>query len=380
MPDTRTPLIQIPGVYLQQEFPIVKAELRTGVPVFLGIDSSLKDEDQLPPQKLTLWHHFQQSFKQPSDYLKHAVRGFFENGGRLCYVISLNSLEKLQNGLILSEALDEVDLVCVPDLVGQESSSNTVIFEQQATVLEHCEQMGDRFAILDAVNQATASVNEQRQYFRSIKGAMNGALYAPWLKVEHFFDCIPPCGHIAGLYARFDHTFGVHHAPANMDLEGILDLERDLSADQALLNPENQPGVNCIRAFRGRGIRVGGVRTLSSEPQWRSVNVRRLFLTVGRWINLHLASAVFEPNDPQLWLRLERELGVYCESLWRQGALQGATSREAFYVRCNAETNPPALRDTGQVRAELGLAPTVPSEFIRVSLIHGDSGVSLAAS
>jgi hypothetical protein len=116
---------------------------------------------------------------------------------------------------------------------------------------------------------------------------------------------------------------------------------------------------------------------LSEEPIWRYINVRRLFITVGRWIELNLADVVFEPNDYKLWIRIERELTVYFESLLLDGALQGDNPEEAFYVKCNAETNPPDAEKNGVVVTEIGLAPTVPNEFIVVRLIHGTTGVSL---
>jgi hypothetical protein len=273
------------------------------------------------------------------------------------------------------------------------SLNPSTIQELQSVILEHCEAMGDRFAILDAhngpletVQQQKETVQQQKDYLSQSGGDREqgsyGALYFPWLTVESAegkpTKAIPPCGHIAGTYARSDRTFGVHWAPANHSLDGVLDLTVNLSdGEQASLNPDTQVGVNCIRAFRGRGIRAWGACTLSQDPKWQHINVRRLFITVSRWIQLHLADAVFEPNGFALWMRMERELSIYCESLWRQGALQGTTAKEAFYVQCDANTNPPSLREVGQVCVELGLAPTIPSEFIRVSLVHGESGVTL---
>ena len=394
MQNTQTTNLKIPGINLQEVTPVPVPELLTGVPVFLGVakvrspstEQELVEEAQLRPQRLTLWNHFGQCLEQASPYLSQAVRGFFENGGRLCYVVALknNLLEELSRGLNISEALDAVDLICAPDVMGGPPHSaltkldQKAILDKQVKILEHCDRMGARFAILDALNQSLVAIDQQRQ---QLQGG-NGALYVPWLKVENVADPIPPCGHVAGLYAQCDRAFGVHRTPANYPLEGILDLTLNLSdAEQASLNSDSQPGVNCLRTFRGRGMRVWGGRTLSQDPQWQYISVRRLFLTVGRWINLNLADVVvFEPNNFSLWLRLERELSVYCESLWRRGALQGATLKEAFYVKCDAETNPPSLREVGQVCVELGLAPTLPGEFIRISLIHGESGVTLSPS
>jgi hypothetical protein len=181
---------------------------------------------------------------------------------------------------------------------------------------------------------------------------------------------------VAGVYTRSDREVGVHKAPANAVLEGVVNLERSLSsADQERLNPE---GVNCIRGFPGRGIRVWGARTLSNEPAWAYVNVRRIFLTAARWIEANLTDTVFEPNDARLWARIGRELTVYFQGLFERGALKGATAREAFYIKCDAETNPPEQRDQGRVITEIGLAPGLPNEFIVVRIIHGASGVTIA--
>jgi uncharacterized protein len=211
----------------------------------------------------------------------------------------------------------------------------------------------------------------------------NAALYFPWLDTglrdqEGTIQYVPPCGHVAGVYARSDMRAGVHKAPANEVLEGVLDLEINLSnAQQGALNPQ---GVNALRAFPGRGIRVWGARTLSPNSAWIYVNVRRLFLTAGRWIERNLASTVFEPNDPNLWARILRELNAYFNGLFQQGALKGATPAAAFYVKCDAEINPPAVRDAGQVITEIGLAPVVPGEFVVVRIIHSASGIIISGS
>ncbi|MEB3360463.1 MAG: phage tail sheath subtilisin-like domain-containing protein [Synechococcales bacterium] len=381
---TSTPLaLTTPGVYLQEVPLRPERGLVTGVPVFLGLaqPSSLQNvplsANPLPgPKMLTLWTQFGQYFNPlPKSYLARAVRGFFENGGRCCYVLPLreNTLAELQAGLQVVEVLDRVDLICAPDVV-QNSPEEAI--EMQAAILEHCDRMGDRFAILDVFSGTDlGAIAHQKQ--RLIGD--NGALYAPWIKVENVPGYLPPCGHIAGVYARSDRETGPHHAPANYVLEGVLDLSF-LFSDTAwrALNPDVGSGVNCIRSFRSRGIRVWGARTLSQNPEWRYVNIRRLKITLLRWVEHNLADAMFEPNNPMLWGRLERELSIYCESLWEQGALQGDTAEEAFYVKCDEETNPPEVCQAGQVVVEIGLAPTIPAEFIILSLVHGSNGVTFA--
>lgn len=360
---------KIPGIVLNQIVPTSEPELLTGVPIFFG----LAETDGNQPKKLTLSTQFDQYFSQVRGYLKEAIAGFFENGGELCYAIALadKTLESLQQALEDSEVVENADLVCVPDLM---LASETELIQMQQAVLEHCERMGDRFAILDGL-QDIQQLERQKQELSS----PNGALYAPWFKVEHRSTYIPPCGHIAGIYAASDRISGVHNPPANITLAGVLDLSLIVTpAQQERLNPEHEPGINFIRSFRGRGIRVWGVRTLSPLSEWRYISVRRLFLTLRRWIDLKLGDLVFEPNAFPLWVRLQRELSVYCESLWRQGALVGNVPQEAFYIKCDGETNPPENREVGIVVAEIGLAPTIPGEFIRLSLVQSDSGVVLA--
>jgi phage tail sheath protein FI len=371
---------RIPGVYREEIFPAPAPELITGVPAFLGYAEKGNVNKAEP---LTLWPQFAETFGQPlpEGYLYRAVEGFFSNGGRLCYAVRLQQegnispKDALSNALQELESLDAVDLICAPDIVGGNWATDRVR-QMQVAVLQHCERMGDRFAILDSPNLSAAAqipeILEHRQHLQS----PNAALYFPWIKIESG-SYIPPCGHIAGVYARSDGDIGPHQAPTNYVLEGVLDLQFEVSDTQvAALNSESA-GVNVLRAFRGRGIRIWGARTLSSDPIWGYINVRRLFLTAGRWIERNLRDVAFEPNDYKLWVRIERELTAYFQSLFERGALKGSTPQEGFYVKCDAETNPPEMRDAGKVVTEIGLAPTIPNEFIVVRLIHGTTGVSM---
>jgi uncharacterized protein len=371
-----------PGVYLEKEFGLPRrTEFLTGVPAFLGLAST-----QIPPGgkgrragpvMLSLWSQFEHHVGQPvsGSYLAYAVRGFFENGGQRCYVVPMAdiSFTSLQQGLDAIQPLNTVDLVAAPDLIKDHDAT----FELQQIVVDHCETMGDRFAILDShLGDTNAGVWKQW----SDTDGKNGAIYYPWIKVKNHsntaVETVPPSGHIAGVYARTDRSRGVHKAPANELLHGVLDLERQLTwADQDTLNPQH---INCIRSFPGRGIRVWGARTLSGQDNWTFVNVRRLFLTAVRWIDWNMQDVVFEPNQPKLWARIERELSTYFTELYRAGALKGRTPQEAFYVKCNAETNSPGSRDLGRVVTEIGLASTIPFEFVVVRLIHGEKGVTIS--
>jgi uncharacterized protein len=373
-----------PGVYREKEFGVAhRVEFRTGVPAFLGRtppglsegEPHSKRKAAVEPVMLTGWPKFERELHgAPSDsFLPYAVRGFFQNGGHRCYLVPMkdSTIDNLLASLEAIEPLNTIDLVCVPDLTGDKKA----VLELQQLVVNHCQNMGDRFAILDSLP------NDDRDgawtQWSEIDGR-NGAIYYPWIKVRGVggaVKTVPPCGHIAGVYSRTDRERGVHKAPANEVLEGVIDLERNLTdADQDYLNPKR---VNCLRSFPGRGIRVWGARTLSGQDLWTYVNVRRLFLTAVRWIEWNMGAVVFEPNTPKLWARIERELGVYFRAQFRAGAFKGRTPEEAFYVKCDADTNPPELRDLGQVVTEIGLAPNLPFEFVVVRLIHGERGVSI---
>ena len=377
-----------PGVYKEYSFPQSSVELDTGVPAFLGICNCQNVEGEEialnQPQHL-LWSQFEQFLGESfsHSYLAYAVKGFFQNGGQRCYVVYLKntSLEALQEGLAALESLNNIDLVCAPDIMSLPPSATDLeqVSLMQSAVLEHCSKLGDRFAILDSLPGANLEeVQEQRQKLTETNGY--GAFYYPWLRIpdglEQSGDFMPPCGHIAGVYARSDALNGVHKAPANEILEGVVGLEVSLTNEQqGQLNPHN---INCLRAFPGRGIRIWGARTLSSNPQWRYVNVRRLFLTVGRWLELEMTPMVFEPNNSKLWATMRRDLTVYFNNLFAKGALKGTSPSEAFYIKCDEETNPPEIRDAGKVVTEIGLAPAIPGEFIVVRITQNSSGVAIA--
>jgi Bacteriophage tail sheath protein len=189
---------------------------------------------------------------------------------------------------------------------------------------------------------------------------------------------VPPCGHVAGAYSRSDRAVGVHKAPANEVVDGVLDLRANLGDQE--VGALNVLGVNCLRSFPGRGIRIWGAHTLTSDPTWRHVNVRRVFLTLGRWLERFMASLVHEPNDVRLWVRIMRDLSVYLDGMYQRGALKGRSPDEAFFVKCDSETNTPEVIDAGMVVTQVGVAPVAPAEFVVVRIIHGSSGVSISTS
>ena len=272
-------------------------------------------------------------------------------------------------GIDALEPIDEVTILCVPDRVDQDI---------QAYMVAHCEKMGDRFAILDPVPNATPSngIVAQRNLVSSDRGF--AALYYPRVIITNPVAdgrvTVPPSGHIAGLYARTDNNRGVHKAPANDNLRGVLALERTLTDDEQ--GPLNEIGVNVIRQFTGSGIRVWGARTIAPKDitQWRYVNVRRFVNFAEESIVEGTRFAVFEPNDLALWGKVSRLVTDFLTRVWRDGALFGATPEEAFRVRVDEDLNPPSLRQLGQLIIEVVMFPTTPAEFIVFRIIQQPGG------
>lgn len=275
-----------------------------------------------------------------------------------------------RTGLGGLEALEDVRLVLIPDLVaGYDGSEDAKarIKAVQTAMIAHCERMRYRFAILDTPPGLSAQqAKEWRNYVNF--DTSYAAMYYPWIQVVDLSGggstkkLVPPSGYIVGIYNRVDAERGVHKAPANEVILGAIDLELILSkGEQDVLNPI---GVNCLRSFPGRGIRVWGARTLSSNGAWRYISVRRLFIMVEASMDIGLAWVVFEPNDATLWAKVIRDVSSFLRVVWRGGALFGATPEQAFYVKCDAELNPLEIRDLGQLIIEVGLAPVKPAEFV----------------
>jgi phage tail sheath protein FI len=268
-----------------------------------------------------------------------------------------------RTGLAAFRELDDVSLLCIPDQNDIEGLTGALV--------AHCENMGERFAILQAPQNAGA-VSE----IETPVDSSYAAYYYPWVETKDPFTnrtkLVPPGGHIAGIFARSDAEHGVHKAPANETVRGILGVQHDITkGEQDVLNPK---GVNCIRSFQGRGIRLWGARTTSSDPSWKYVNVRRLFLYVEQSIDEGTQWAVFEPNDEDLWARVRQSAENFLTTVWRDGGLQGSTADEAFYVECGEKTMTQDDIDNGRLIVEIGIAPVKPAEFVvfRISQDTGD--------
>ncbi|HEU5089997.1 MAG TPA: phage tail sheath subtilisin-like domain-containing protein [Roseiflexaceae bacterium] len=273
-----------------------------------------------------------------------------------------------RTGLEGLEIADDVTMVCCPDLMSAYQAGaidRDGVKAVHLAMIAHCERMADRMAILDPLPDLTPQEVKKWRESETNYDSKFAALYYPWIMVSGPDGKpmpVPPSGHMAGVWARNDSERGVHKAPANEVIRTALNPAAEITkGEQDVLNPI---GVNCIRSFAGRGVRVWGARTLSSDPAWRYINVRRLFNYVEKSIENGTQWVVFEPNDPGLWARVRRDVGAFMTNVWRDGMLFGLSPQEAFFVKCDAELNPPESRDLGRLVIEVGMAPVKPAEFV----------------
>lgn len=248
--------------------------------------------------------------------------------------------------------------------------SDDRIYQVQAALIQHCEARGDRFAVLDppygAAQQDRRGVSAV-QAWRARFETTYAALYYPWLKVSEPrgtapVRAVPPSGHVLGQYAAHDLTVGVHKAAANRPLAWVQDLTAQVSGGRHdILNPL---GINAIRDALGRGLRIMGARTLTSDPHWRYINVRRLLIMIRKAIDVSTQWSAFEPNSVMTRNKIQLALTGFLTALWQRGALAGDTAEHAFFVTCDEQNNPPAQRSKGRLLAEVGVAPSIPFEFV----------------
>jgi phage tail sheath protein FI len=395
------PFYKTPGVYvLDLPGPKTITPVGTSVAAFLGQAPSA-GAHLGEAVAINNWSQFRTEFAPNDDaqstWLSHAVNGFFQNGGRRCFIVNIPDTEAIagndrpRSGLKLLEEIDEIAIVVAPGRTDPGSYE---------ALLAHCEINGDRVCICDAQNvtntellktvgtpavaakpksgDKTADGGSEDGGAKTLNGARPrtslggyGAFYFPWIYVNDALDtkgskppvAVPPSGHMAGIWARVDGTRGVHKAPANTSVAGAVNLTyRVTNAEQGDLNSH---GVNCIRFFSKDGILVWGARTLADESsEWRYLNVRRLGIMIKESIKRSNSWAVFEPNDRTLWKTLRSEVTGFLQNVYADGALMGATAEEAFFVKCDEETNPPESIDLGQVVTVIGIAPVKPAEFI----------------
>lgn len=250
---------------------------------------------------------------------------------------------------------DDISIVAVPGVTDE---------SVQSALLTHCELNKYRIAVLDG-EKGSNSVSDIQAH-RNNYDSKYGAYYAPWLKSLDLTTgrtvLVPPSGHVMGIYARSDANVGVHKAPANEVVRNISDLEFSFTAgEQDILNPA---GVNLIRELTPRGIRVWGARTMTSDQEWKYVNVRRLFIFLEHSIDKGTQWVVFEPNNESLWARVVETITSFLTGVWKTGALMGTTADQAFFVRCDRSTMTQDDIDNGRLVVEIGIAPTYPAEFV----------------
>jgi hypothetical protein len=317
----------------------------------------------------------------PNANLPITVHGVLDDPSSLTsadYIAALDSLTDIE----------DVNLLVIPD-----AASHVEAITIQNSMIDHCVAKGDRFAILDsrpgAPPSGPGSVAEQRQSVQAPSGF--AALYYPWLVVKDPLSkttatnpipanmTIPPSGAMAGVFARVDDNPGVHKAPANTDVRGVLGLEIRLSDRQQ--GPLNLGGTNVLRIFPGTAqVIVWGART-TVEPDitdWVYVNVRRLMIYIEQSIKVGIRPAVFEPNGIPLWNKLKHTITEFLTRVWKDGALFGATADKAFYVRIDEGLNPPSTRALGRLYIEIGVAPVRPAEFIIVRIGLWDGGAQIS--
>jgi phage tail sheath protein FI len=324
--------------------------------------------------------------------LAHAVYGFFNNGGSRCWVVRTTvelsdappadpgwhsqgtpptspatapvAKGETDRGTAIDAALnalkpiEEIALIAVPGV----TNSNL-----KKKIYQHCETVGDRFAILDGSATTPGTMDKDGTAGAGLGTSNYAAVYYPWIEVSDPASngkiLVAPSGHVAGVYARVDAQRGVHKAPAAEVVRGATGLGQRVSrSEQDGLNPA---GVNIIRDFDGN-IKIWGARTLGGDEngEWKYINVRRTFLYLRKSIDNGTQWAVFEPNTPDLWAKIVRNITAFLTNVWGSGALFGNTPQEAFYVRCDATLNPPEVRDLGQVITEIGVSVVRPAEFV----------------
>ncbi len=275
--------------------------------------------------------------------------------------------QALRTGIFAFDTVDDVNILCVP--------GRTSVAVVQAG-LDYCEGRKDLGYVVDP---PAGSSPQAVKLFREGFDSSFGFLYYPWIVVNDPLTLapktVPPAGHMAGIYARTDAERGVHKAPANEVVRGAVGLEYPVTdGEQEVLNPS---GVNAIRRFPQRGIRVWGARTMSSDPNLRYVHKRRLLMFVEESIAEGSQWAVFEPNDEVLWAKIIRSATGFLRRQWLEGALFGKSDEEAFFVKCDEETNPPEVRRAGQVVTVIGLNIVDTAEFVIFRIGQWDGGRSI---
>lgn len=341
-----------PGVYVE-EVPF-RGHPIEGVPTSNAALLGAARKGPKRPRLVTSYAEFARVFGE-SGPLSRAARGFFDNDGERLVVARV--VRGDYESALAALADRDVALVAAP-------GAGAAV---QRTLIDHCESTRNRFAVLDAPRDAGWQTLDPRT---ALADTSYAACYHPWILTAA--GAVPPSGAVCGIYARSDIARGVWKAPANEPVAGATGLAAEIGDDaQEVLSPR---GVNLIRRFPERGIRLWGARTLSSDPEWKYVNVRRLFIFIEESIVRGTQWAVFEPNDEPLWAQLRLSIENFLYGVWRSGALAGMTAREACFVRCDRTTMTQADIDNGVLIVEIGVAPVRPAEFVIVRIMLRAAG------
>ena len=319
-------------------------------------------------------------------FLPFAVNNFFKNGGKRCYILRINPSKNIKmpltardfegtdtdptnkTGLKAFAGICDVNIMAFPGITEENVPG------AQKALVNHCQELKNRFAIID-LPENIQQISDVKTYRNNFDSSF-AALYYPWIEafdpLEGNSIFVPPSGSIAGIYARCDINRGVSKAPANEIVQNTSNVKLTVTnGTQNILNPL---GVNIIRQFTGRGIRVWGARTMSSDPLWKYINIRRLFIFLEESIKQGTRWVVFELNNEKLWAKVNQTVTNFLYTVWISGALMGKTPQEAFFVKCDRTTMTQNDIDNGRLIILVGVAPIKPAEFVIFRIAQWQAG------
>jgi uncharacterized protein len=366
--------------------------VRTGSAGFVGPARSGPISGKLPA--LTSFAQFERIYggleplnfggRLTPNYLAYAARAFFAEGGKRLYVAPIlqegdQDLPSAQayrgsvdgkTGLAALESIEEIAIVAAPGSSAHYSGDNrSRVDEITDSLIQHAEKMRYRIAVLDMPDGLNP--DEARAYRARLDSSF-AALYYPWVWINDPRGKaalkLPPSGFITGIYARNDSQRGVLKTPSNLGLRSAAGLEIPLTKPQ--LDLLNEQGINCLRAFQGRGFRVWGERTTSYDPEWKYINLRRYFAFLEHSIDRGTQWVVFEPNGEALWANVRRTVEDFLFNEWQSGALQGTKPEQAYFVRCDRSTMTQNDLDNGRLVCLIGMATIRPAEFVIIRIGH----------
>jgi phage tail sheath protein FI len=381
------PTYQAPDVYVEETGfrRTAIAGVETSVVAFVGSTPSGPATGDGPPPMLASFSDFERIYggsAASTDALTRAVRAFFDNGGRQLHVARIagpdTEVAAWQEALDRLLTIGGIAIIAAPGASALPAPLPSLI---AGLLIDHAEtHKPGHFALIDPPPALDLT---GIQAFRASFKSSYAALYYPWILADSGDAAqpdlaLPPSGFIAGIYARVDTERGVHKAPANEVVVGARGLQRSITTgEQEILNPA---GINCIRKLPGRGIRVWGARTLTSDPEWKYANVRRLFLYLETSLDRGLQWTLFEPNAEPAWARVRAAVGDFLTGVWRNGALLGTAPDDAFFVRCDRTTMTQADLDAGRLVCLVGITPTRPAEFVIFRLCRMTADAPQASS